>query len=518
MSDALSDARDLPPGPAKLAELDAVVAAADRAGDVRLGFEARLDLIDACLDAAEPARVLGLFAWCRAAADREPLLFSDSELALLRYYHLWAVGTFRASPGVGRAEAEALLDDLERRFREDQRPLFAIHRMRAELADHLGDLPAARAWLARCTAELPAVGDSEWFSDGQPGDAGFCPSCYPADQAFLHAAWGDWQAAVDAAEPVLRAGTSCPEQPERALAALMIPYLHLGRVDEAVTAHLRAYRGHRLDRSSFPMLADHLRFCALAGLAGRGVDLLTTHIGDLDDPYDELSAMRFAAAGTLVCRRATAEGLGDRRVHRPTHGERPAADLSVRELGTVLAAVAATLAARFDNRNGTDHQSRLVGDWLAELPVVSGGTIRLDELGDTPLGPLTLESIIEVLDARGDHFTVDEDGMVGGRWPGAYIQFERLGERREILQVRVVAERRLPANRLVEAYAFCNAWNHDKLMPKVYVHDGGEGLLLLAGEVTTDLEHGATTGQLASLVNAAIATGTTFAAAVADLP
>ena len=155
MSDALADARDLPPGPDKVAELDAVVAAADRAGDVRLGFEARLDLIDACLDAAEPARVLGLFAWCRAAADREPLLFSDTELALLRYYHLWAVGTFRASPGVGRAEAEALLDDLERRFREDQRPLFAVHRMRAEMADHLGDLPAARQWLARCAAGLP---------------------------------------------------------------------------------------------------------------------------------------------------------------------------------------------------------------------------------------------------------------------------------------------------------------------------------------------------------------------------
>ena len=228
--------------------------------------------------------------------------------------------------------------------------------------------------------------------------------------------------------------------------------------------------------------------------------------------------MRFAAAGTLVCRRATAEGMGDRRMHRPPHGDRPAADLSVRELGTVLAAVAATLAARFDARNGTDHQSRLVGDWLAELPVAGGAAIRLDEIDDSRSRPLTLEAITEVLDARGDHFTVDEDGLVGGRWPGAYIQFERLGERREILQVRVVAERRLPASRLVEAYEFCNAWNHDKLMPKAFVHDAGEGQLLLAGEVTTDLEHGATTAQLATLINAAIATGTTFAAAVAELP
>jgi len=510
MSEALADARDLPPGPGKLAEIEAVVAAADRAGDVRLGFEARLDLIDACLESAESARVLGLFAWCRAAADREPMLLRDAEHAMLRFYHLWAVGTFTASPAVSRAETDALLDDLERRWREDNRPLFAVHRLRAEIADHVGDLAAAREWLARCDAALPGSDEPEWYDDGDP--AGFCPACYPADRAFLRAGWGEWQAAVDAAAPVLRGEAGCPEQPERALAATMIPLLHLGRADEAGAAHLRAYRRHRLERAAFPLLADHLRFCALAGLAGRGVELLETHLGDLDEPPDERSAMRFAAAGTLVCRRATAEGLGDRRVHRPPFGDRPAEELTVRELGTVLASVAATLAARFDARNGTDHQSRVVGDWLAELPVAG---VRLEE---EPLSPLTLESITDVLDARGDVYAVDEDGVVGGRWPGAFIQFERLGERREILQIRVVAERRLPAARLAEAYEFCNAWNHDKLMPKAYVHDDGEGQLFVAGDVTTDLEHGVTPAQLAALVNAAIATGTTFAAAVGDLP
>lgn len=518
MSDSLSDARDLPPGPAKLAELEAVLAAADADGDVRLGFEARLDLVDLCLETAQSARVLGLFGWCRAAADREPMLFTDAEHAMLRYYHLWAVGTFRTSPSVSRAEAEALLDDLERRCRQDKRPLFAVYRLRAEIADHVGDLAAARDWLAKCDAEMPQDDDPEWYDERDADTGGFCPSCYPADRAFLRGAWGEWEAAVDAVAPVLHGEAGCPEQPERALAAAMIPLLRLGRVNEAGAAHLRAYRRHRLERPAFPLLADHLRFCALAGHAGRGVELLAAHLGDLDEPYDELSAMRFAAAGTLVCRRATAEGLGDRRVHRPTYGERAAQDVSVRELGTVLATVAATLAARFDARNGTDHQSRLVGDWLAELPLAGGGVVRLDDLDDSALSPLTLESIVEVLDARGDHYAVDDDGLVGGRWSGAFIQFDRLGERHEILQIRVIAERQLPDSRLAEAFEFCNAWNHDKLMPKAYVYDDGEGTLLLAGDVTTDLEHGATTSQLATLINAAIATGASFAAAVADLP
>ena len=42
----------------------------------------------------------------------------------------------------------------------------------------------------------------------------------------------------------------------------------------------------------------------------------------------------------------------------------------------------------------------------------------------------------------------------------------------------------------MDAYAFCNAWNHDKLLPKAYVHDTGQGDLILAGDITTDLEHG----------------------------
>jgi electron transfer flavoprotein alpha/beta subunit len=56
------------------------------------------------------------------------------------------------------------------------------------------------------------------------------------------------------------------------------------------------------------------------------------------------------------------------------------------------------------------------------------------------------------------------------------------------------------------------------LLPKAYVHDTEEGELIIAGDVTTDLEHGVSGPQLATLVNATVATGAAFADAVADLP
>ena len=103
--------------------------------------------------------------------------------------------------------------------------------------------------------------------------------------------------------------------------------------------------------------------------------------------------------------------------------------------------------------------------------------------------------ITAALDRRGDRYAGGRPGAVVGRWGEAVIQFRRAGERGEILHARVRGHRRLPADRRAEAYAFCNAWNHDRLLPKAYAHDGG-GELVLAGDVATDLAHGVAPAQL----------------------
>ncbi|MGW4294800.1 YbjN domain-containing protein, partial [Micromonospora chersina] len=110
------------------------------------------------------------------------------------------------------------------------------------------------------------------------------------------------------------------------------------------------------------------------------------------------------------------------------------------------------------------------------------------------------------------------DGTVVGRWGEAVVQFRRLGPQGEVLHARAVALRRLPADRRAEAYAFCNAWNHDRLLPAAYVHDPGDGTLLLAADVTTDLAYGVAPAQLVVLVTSAVSTGAAYAEAVAALP
>ncbi len=316
----------------------------------------------------------------------------------------------------------------------------------------------------------------------------------------------------------------------------MLPWLRAGEPERAAAAHVRAYRRHRQELTAFPYLAAHLRFCALAGHPVRGLELLAAQLPRLDHADDELGAMEFAAAASLVCSVAAAAGLGGQPVHRPGYASRPAADLDVETLGVVLLDLAVTLAGSFDARNGTGHQSGRIASWLAEralaeraladpVPLPCEGPEDVgptdegtaDDLPDDVPVPLSLTLITAALDRRGDRYVVDAADTVIGRWGEALIQVRRAGERGEVLHVRTVASRRLPADRRAEAYAFCNSWNHDRLLPAAYVHDAG-GDLVLAGNVSTDLSHGVAPIQLDVLLEAAVRTGSAYADAVAALP
>ncbi|MFI7487562.1 YbjN domain-containing protein [Micromonospora echinaurantiaca] len=518
LAEALAEARDLPDGEARTAELERVAAHADAAGDDRSAVAARFALVEAYLLDGERWRLVEPVRRCLAAVDRRPDLLPAADVELLLRYQRYAVEALLGTPRIGLDQARSMLDDLAGRTASDAGDAAVVAELRCRIADHLGDEPTARRWYDRWTAAAPGPADG-------------CPGCAPVRRAELLAGWGDWSAALDVLRDPLDGTVTCTEQPERALAGALLPWLRAGEPERAGAAHVRAYRRHRREPAAFPYLSAHLRFCALAGHLDRGLDILAEQLPRLDRPADDLSAMEFAAAGALLCALAVEAGLGHRTLRRPAAGPRPAAELDVETLGHTLLGTATRLAGSFDARNGTGHQSGRIASWLAERPLAAPVPLPaddapddLDDPDDGDAGPaeldpvpLTLSMITAELDRRGDRYDVDGGGAVLGRWGEALIQFRRAGERGEILHVRVVAARRLPAGRLAEAYAFCNAWNHDRLLPKAYVHELG-GELALAGDVSTDLAHGVAPAQLAVLVDAAVRTGAGYAEAVAALP
>ncbi|MEW2374716.1 YbjN domain-containing protein [Micromonospora sp. NPDC047812] len=514
LAGALADARDTPDGEARSTELERIAAHADATGDDRTALAARFALIEAYLLHGQRWRLVEPVRRCLATAQRRPDLLAGDQAELLRRYRRYAVEALLGSPRVGLDQARSMLDDLAARAADDPA---VVAELRCRIADHLGDEPTARRWYDR-------------WATADPGPVGGCPDCASARRAELLAGWGDHRAALAALEDSPPGGVDCTEQPERTLVAGLLSWLRAGEPERAAEAHVRAYRRHRREQAAFGFLAAHLRWCALAGHPARGLDVLAEQLPRLDRPHDDLSAMEFAAAGALVCALAVEAGLGGRTVRRPAYGVRPAAELDVATLGATLLGVATALAGSFDARNGTGHQSGRIASWLAERPAAAPVPLPPDEdpddgaddppHEDPPDGeprPLSLAMITAELDRRGDRYAVDDRGAVTGRWGEALIQFRRAGERGEILQARSVANRRLPADRLAEAYAFCNAWNHDRLLPKAYVHER-EGELLLAGHVATDLAHGVAPAQLTVLLDAAVQTGVAYAEAVAALP
>jgi hypothetical protein len=423
--DELAAARDLPDGPRKMDELERVAAHADATGDLRLAFDARCALLETGHQ-VERWRVVDPFLWCRWAVDHYPATFDAADEAVLSMHHERAVLAMCASPRVGLAQAVGLLDDLDRRSPARGPGRRKVLRLRSQIADHLGDEPTARRWFAEWSAadeatdvaadagaHTAAGANTAAGADPDPGadaDAGAtpgsgpdpgadayagttpgsgpdpgadpaadCAACDRCRRADLLAGWGDWSAAVAVLQPVLAGELRCPAQPERALAAAMVPCLHLSLVTDAALAHVRAYQRHRAERNALPLLADHLRFCALAGHHERGLRILAEQLHRLDQPYDEAAAMRFAAAGALVCRLAEAGGLDAGTIHRPAYGERHAADLTVAALGRELVATARDYAGRFDARNATSHQSGLVAGWLLARPLCAAPALPDDE-------------------------------------------------------------------------------------------------------------------------------------------
>ena len=126
------------------------------------------------------------------------------------------------------------------------------------------------------------------------------------------------------------------------------------------------------------------------------------------------------------------------------------------------------------------------------------------------LTPLSESSLRGVLDSREAKYRVDEDGDIAGYWEGYLFWFLRLGEKREILQVRGTWGRAVDLAERERILELANTWNAEKLWPKVYVRINDDGALAVHSEHTVDYEHGATPKQLDQHLSCAVSTSLGF--------
>ncbi len=348
--DLLDESLRMPYGAARTAVNEEVIRHADATGDRSLAFAARMYGTNAYVYGGEPARSFVTFSWCLSDFDRAPAPYHGNWHDQLLWNFKQMVSALTKFPEVPLARTYAVLDDMERRYREAGHGMQAVHKYRYVVAKHIGD-----------RAETDRL--YELWNTVPRDDLSDCVGCDPSDQVRHLAGHGRDDEAITLAEPVLAGHLTCTEQPQTILSALMVPYLRAGRLDEAVNAHRRAYRIQRSRLAELGDIGDHVEFCARTGNEHRGLEILRRHVDWLDKAPSPAAGMHFAAAGAMLLRRLTALGHGAATVRRRDRGEIPLADL-----GDELAAYATDLSRRFDARNGTSAVGEEIAGKIAAEP------------------------------------------------------------------------------------------------------------------------------------------------------
>ncbi len=361
----LQESLRMPYGATRTAATEQVIRHADAIGDRSLAFAARMHGTNAYIYGGEPARSFVTFSWCLSEFDREPAPYHQQWQHHLLWNFKQMVSALTKFPEVPLARTYAVLDDMERRYREGGHSLQAVHKYRYVVAKHIGD-----------RAETDRL--YELWNTVPRDDLSDCSGCDPSDQVLYLAGRDRDAEAIALAEPVLAGRLTCTEQPQTILSALMVPYLRTGRLDEAVDAHRRSYRIQRGHLADLWDIGDHIAFCARTGNEHRGLEILRRHVDWLDKAPSPAAGMHFAGAGAMLLRRLTALGHGAATVRRKDRGEVPVAALAEE-----LAAYATDLAGRFDARNGTS----AVGDEIARKLVAEPYDVVL------PLSPTARRTV-----------------------------------------------------------------------------------------------------------------------------
>ncbi|MET9800560.1 tetratricopeptide repeat protein [Streptomyces sp. NPDC006368] len=333
---ALWENNSAPNGLLRNARAEELVTAAESTGDRDLLRQALFGLIRAYEYSTERGRMLVPFARLMQEWDRDPSAFDAADSHTFHWMFKWVTSGMLTLPEIPLATMEQWLVEMERRYRVAGFTERAVRQAEFELADDTGDTGrAARAFAAWTAAERDPMAN--------------CHACELNDQGAYWLSQGQDDKALRTWAPVLDGSSSCMEEPHRVLAKSLLPLVRTGRPDEARANHLRGYRMARGNESLLPSIGLHLEFCALTGNEGRGLELLSEHASHLASDGNPWARLEFFTGTLVLLRRLLALGVGDRPAVAYDGRLR-----TVRELHDLMDAEAVAIAARFDERNGSD--------------------------------------------------------------------------------------------------------------------------------------------------------------------
>lgn len=345
----MAEAEGAKDGPEKIGVLEEAVRHADAAGDLRLRYAAREDLVEAAYFGGAPDKAVVAYTWCLAQFDRHPGEFDEWRL-LWRYK--WMVNVIPDFPQIPREQIYEMIEDMERRFRRGGYGLRSVYQYRYRVARFVGERDEAIRYYKLAQAER-----ADGVSD--------CQACQIDEQSSFRVYVGDDAGALDTARPLVNLRYFCRTVPERTFARLLLPLLRLNRAEEAADYHRQGYRlSEARNHGSIEYVSDHIVYLALAVNPLLAARMMAKHYRWSEANHNPHERFIFYRAAWLALDLLAGQGLTEVALRLP-----PTFPLSeeaclyeTARLRDWFSARALEIARRFDARNGTDYFTRELAD------------------------------------------------------------------------------------------------------------------------------------------------------------
>ena len=352
VEDLISQADDLPEGPAKVAIYEEAVALADLHQDVPLAYETRMQMLWPAYHASRQDLLLVHFAWCLAKLDADDDL--DAHDALWAYR--WVIDTMPGFPDIPRPQIESAIADMMERYERhgaSLRPCYLLHR---RVYRGLGDRGAAVA-----AHKKIAKAKRDWLCDDLETERAF---------AVFFAIFSEKYAdGVKLGEKFLAEKFVSDHFRGLILTDLILPLCRLGRWDDAAAFQKLSLPVLKKERQSSGNFALHAEYLALIGQYAPAVKVFEGHFLEAGTEPNRITRFDYFRAGKFLCDSVGAAGKTKIKFRVPDALKIPGAeDGRIRSdlLAVWLEGQLADLVSRFDTRNGT--------------PYFAGELVKVEEL------------------------------------------------------------------------------------------------------------------------------------------
>jgi hypothetical protein len=329
-----------------VALLEEAARLADRHGDVPLGLEVRLQLINAANFSGKHELVLVAFTWCLAQLDRDEQLRIDWERNVLWYYK-WVINSLSEYSQVSRQQLERSFADMEDRYKRAGFGMGAIYNCKAYTSIRLGDMDAHREARA-----LWRKSPNDEISD--------CRACQTDVAVAYDLEVGELEKAVKTAHPIIMGRQQCAEIPCLTHGRLLLPLLKLGSADLAEQLHRATLKQALSTREFIATAGHHCAYLALTGKLPRALKVFETGMAGtmtMKRPWDRMIFLQRAEVLFEILAQSQDKPMKIK-VPKSVPFYREDQTYSPSMVARALNEMGSGLAADFDRRNGNNYMQQ----------------------------------------------------------------------------------------------------------------------------------------------------------------